>query len=245
MKCLVLAAGLGSRLRDVSESKPLTLVHGVPLIEHVITGAVRAGASDFLVVTGHQAERVERFLGTLPSRLGIAVDWVRAEDWSRPNGFSVLAAADRIDGDHLLLMADHLFDPDIVRRLRAATRANIGLRLAVDRDISGPLIDLDDATKVEVGADGAIVRIGKALDGYNAIDTGIFLATPALAEAIRADIAAGGGGSLSEGVQRLADRGLARTMEIGAARWIDVDDPRSLKLAEGLVARGELRDSAA
>ena len=245
MKCLVLAAGLGSRLRDVSDSKPLTLVQSVPLIEHVISGAARGGASEFLVVTGHQGERVERFLGDLASRLGIAIEWVRTEDWTGPNGFSVLAAAGRIDGDYLLLMSDHLFDPDILRRLCAAPRADIGLRLAVDRDISGPLIDLEDATKVEVGDDGGIVRIGKALDSYNAIDTGIFLATPALAEAIRADIAAGGGGSLSEGVQRLADRGLAQVMEIGSARWIDVDDPRSLELAEELVARGEFRDSAA
>jgi 1L-myo-inositol 1-phosphate cytidylyltransferase len=245
MKCLVLAAGLGSRLRDLSDSKPLTLVKGVPLIEHVIQGAARAGASEFLVVTGHQAERVERFLGDLASRLGIAVDWVRAEDWTRPNGFSVLAAAGRIDGDHLLLMSDHLFDPDILRRLRAAPRAGIGLRLAVDRDIRGPLLDLDDATKVDVGDDGGIVRIGKALDSYNAIDTGLFLATPALAEAISADIAAGGGGSLSEGVQLLADRGLTQTLEIGPARWIDVDDRRSLEMAESLIARGELRDSAA
>lgn len=245
MKCLVLAAGLGSRMRDVSESKPLTPVQTVPLIEHVITGAARAGARDFLVVTGHQAERVERFLDGLPSRLGVAVDWVRAADWNRPNGFSVLAAAGRIDGDHLLLMADHLFDPDIVRRLLAAPRADIGLRLAVDRDVQGPLLDIDDATKVEVGRDGEIVRIGKALHSFNAIDTGIFLATPALADAISADIAAGGGGSLSEGVQRLADQGLAQTMVIGPARWIDVDDPRSLNLAESLIARGALRDSAA
>jgi choline kinase len=240
MKCLVLAAGLGSRLRDVSDSKPLTPVQGTPLIEHVIALAARAGAKDFLVVTGHQAERVEPFLAALPPRLGVAVDWVRADDWNRPNGFSVLAAADRIDGDYLLLMSDHLFDPAIVRHLLAAPREGIGPRLAVDRDLEAPTLDIDDATKVEVGDEGAIVRIGKTLSRFNAIDTGIFLATPALAAAIRADVAAGGGGSLSEGVQRLADQGLAQTLEIGAARWIDVDDPTSLALAESLLARGEL-----
>ena len=68
---------------------------------------------------------------------------------------------------------------------------------------------MDDATKVETGADGAIVRIGKTLDRFDAIDTGLFRATPALAEAIGA-----GGGSLSEGVQRLADRGEATTLDV-------------------------------
>jgi hypothetical protein len=54
------------------------------------------------------------------------------------------------------------------------------------------------------------------LADFNAIDTGIFLATPALAEAIRADVEAGGGGSLSEGVQRLAGGGTAFTTDSAA-----------------------------
>ena len=237
MKCLILAAGHGSRLREVSESKPLTPVQGVPLIERVIAGAAKAGARDFLVVTGHRAERVESFLAALGPRLGVVVEWVRAETWDRPNGFSVLAAHDRMPGDHLLLMSDHLFDPDILRRLIAMPRAGTALRLAVDHDPNRPLIDLDDATRVELGADGAIVRIGKSLERFDAVDTGLFLATPLLAEAIRTDIDSGGGGSLSEGVQRLADQGLAQTMDIGTAEWIDVDDPERLELAEAMFAQ--------
>lgn len=245
MKCLILAAGLGSRLSEVSESKPLTPVAGVPLIEHVIAGAAEAGASKFLVVTGHRAERVEGFLADLASRSGVGIEAIRAADWSRPNGYSVLAAEDRLDGEFLLLMSDHLFDPAIVRALLALPRKEATLTLAVDRDAERPDLDLGDATKVALGAGGAIVRIGKHLPSYDAIDTGIFLATPDLAAAIRDDIAAGGGGSLSEGVQRLADRGLARTMEIAGAWWIDVDDPAGLAAAEERLARQSVRDSAA
>jgi 1L-myo-inositol 1-phosphate cytidylyltransferase len=135
-------------------------------------------------------------------------------------------------------MCDHLFEPGMLKQL--LERGGAGVTLAVDRNLSGPLLDIDDATKVDVAGDGRIVRIGKALERYNAIDTGLFLATPALAEAIRADIAAGGEGSLSGGVQRLADIGLAATVDVGTSRWIDVDSPAMLELAEVLV-----RDSAA
>ena len=65
MNCLILAAGHGSRLREVSESKPLTPVAGKPLIAHVIDAARAAGATDFTVVTGHKAERVEASSPTL------------------------------------------------------------------------------------------------------------------------------------------------------------------------------------
>jgi choline kinase len=234
MNCLILAAGLGTRLRGISESKPLTRVGGVPLIEHVIRRAAAGGATRFVVVTGYQAERVEAFLADLQLRLQLPIAWERTEDWNRPNGYSVLAGADVLGGDYLLSMSDHLFDPAIVTLLLG--RRGTGVTLAVDRNLTSPLLDIDDATKVEVTGDGRIAAIGKALASYNAIDTGLFFATPALAEAIRADIAAGGHGSLSEGMQRLAGEGLAATVDIGAARWIDVDSPAMLELAETFVA---------
>jgi 1L-myo-inositol 1-phosphate cytidylyltransferase len=233
MNCLILAAGLGTRLRGISESKPLTLVGGVPLIEHVIRRAALGGATRFVVVTGHEAERVEAFLAELQSRLELPISWERVADWTLPNGHSVLAGASALDGDYLLSMSDHLFDPEIVARLLDHRAEDV--TLAVDRNLSGPLLDIDDATKVAVAPDGRIERIGKTLASYNAIDTGLFLGNPALTEAIRANVAEGGGGSLSEGMQRLADAGLASTVDIGSARWIDVDSPAMLELAEDFV----------
>lgn len=241
MNCLILAAGRGSRLREVSVSKPLTPVGGVPLIERVMRSAAEGGATAFTVVTGCRAEPLEAFLATLRA----PVRCVRIDDWTRPNGHSVLAGAAAIDGDYLLAMSDHLFDPDFARRLIAAGRAGCGVRLAVDRDLDSPLLDLDDATKVETAAGGKIVRIGKTLDRYDAIDTGLFLAGPELAGAIRADIESGGEGSLSSGVQRLADAGEAATLDVTGARWIDIDDPRALALAEALFGPDGLRGNAA
>ena len=233
MNCLIIAAGHGSRLRDISPSKPLTLVGGVPLIEHVARAAAAGGATGFTVVTGHEAARLEAFLADLAERLGLPIAPVRIADWDRPNGHSVLAGAAAIAGDYLLTMADHLFDPAIVRLLLAAPAA--ALTLAVDRDLANPLLDMDDATKVALGENGTIRRIGKILDRFDAIDTGLFRATPALADAIRAAVADGETGSLSDGVQRLADRGRAMTVEIEGARWLDVDDAAALAKAEAMV----------
>lgn len=236
MNCLILAAGLGSRLRDRSESKPLTLLAGRPLIEHVVERAIAGGATAFTIVTGYRAEPLEAFLSGLAARIGRSISCVRTADWERPNGHSALAGADAIPGDFLLLMSDHLFDPAIVRQLLAAGRGEAGLTLAVDRDLAGPFLDLDDATRVAT-EHGRIVRIGKALTRYDAIDTGIFLAGRELPEAIRAAIAAGADGSLSDGVQWLADRGAAAALDVTGAGWIDVDDGRMLELAEDFVRR--------
>ena len=236
MKCLVIAAGQGTRLRGLAPSKPLAELHGAPLIEHVLRSARAGGATDFVVVTGYQAERVEAALPTLAGRVGAPVEAVRNPDWHRPNGLSVLAAAPRLAGDFVLLMSDHLFDPAILSSLIAGRRPGAALTLAADRDVANPRLDLDDATKLRLDGDGRIAAIGKALTDYNAIDTGIFAATPALFAAIEASVAAGGSGSLSEGVERLAENGAAWGFDTGGRWWLDVDDETAFRRAEAELA---------
>lgn len=232
MDALIIAAGYGSRLAALSPSKPLTPVCGVPIIELLIRQAMLAGVTRVVVVTGHEAARVELFLADLSLRLGLAIVPVRLSDWSTPNGHSVIAGATRCDGNYLLMMADHLFDVDILAQLIAQAGADRGLTLAIDRRIDNPLIDPEDATWVQTDARGMIEAIGKTITTYDACDCGAFLATPELAPAIRAAISAGKAGSLSAGVQVLAAEGRAATLDIGDAWWIDIDDPHYHALAE-------------
>jgi len=229
---LIIAAGFGSRLADLSPSKPLTPVAGVPLIEIGVRQAMEAGITRVVVVTGHRADMLEAFLADLSLRAGIEIVPVRLSDWSTPNGLSVMAGATRCDGNYLLMMADHMFEADILARLMLEDNPARGVTLAIDRRLDNPLVDPEDATWVKTDTEGRITAIGKSISQYDAVDCGAFLATPELALAIRDAIAEGKSGSLSDGMQRLADAGRAGTMDIEDAWWLDVDDPRAHALAE-------------
>ncbi|MEZ0242270.1 MAG: NTP transferase domain-containing protein [Sphingomonas sp.] len=232
MDALIIAAGYGTRLRDICDSKPLAPIAGVPLLELGVRQARAAGAERAVVVTGHQAVEIEKFLPSLSARVGIPVVSERVQHWSTPNGHSVMAGAARISGNYLLLMADHIFEASILGRLVREGTTSRGVTLAIDRRTDNPLIDPDDATWVRTDADGRIEAIGKSIAPYDAVDCGAFLATPELARAIQAAISEGKPGSLSDGMQRLAEAGRAATMDIGEAWWLDVDDPRMHALAE-------------
>jgi choline kinase len=221
---LIVAAGQGIRLREIAASKPLAPLNGIPLIERVITTAHSGGIEEFVVVTGYERERLETFLEGLVTRRNIPVKTVFNPEWKGSNGLSVLAAEPLLAGPFVLMMSDHLFDPQILRNLLGAPHVEDGVVLAVDRRLSNPLVDLDDVTRVETDGEGSIRRIGKGIATYDAFDTGIFLASPALFEGIRADVAAGGSGGISGGMQKLADAGRAFTYDIGAHFWLDVDD---------------------
>lgn len=236
MDALILAAGYGSRLHSLSGSKPLTPICGFALLELGVLQAARAGASRIVVVTGHRAEDVEARLPEFAAKADVPIVAERLSDWSLPNGYSVMAGATRISGNYLLMMADHIFSRSILCNLAMQGAADRGITLAIDRHVTNPLVDPDDATWVNMGEGGFIHSIGKNIPDYNAVDCGAFLATSELAPAIAAAIADGLPGSLSDGVQRLADAGRAATMDIGGAWWLDVDDPRAHALAEAQAA---------
>ena len=232
---IILAAGYGSRLQEISSSKPLARVCGVTLIELAIRQAAAAGVQRAIVVTGHEASMVEDELSVIAARGDVEVTFRRLEDWSKPNGWSVIAGAQDVTDPFLLMMADHIFGDGLLGRLAAQDLGDNDVILAVDR-VDNPLVDPDDATWVARRTDGTINKIGKHIAPYDAVDCGVFLANRQLASAIEHAISQGKAGSLSDGMQVLADRGRAGTLDVSGAWWIDVDDPRAHAMAEAQIS---------
>lgn len=232
MNALILAAGYGSRLTALSPPKPLVTVAGAALLEWSARQAAAVGVRHAVVVTGHRAEEIEARLPGIAYRTGITLEACRLADWSRPNGHSVLAGAAQLRGNYLLMMADHIFTTGLLETLVAGMHRAGGAALAIDRHVTGPAINPDDATWVRTRANGRIAFIGKHLTHYDAVDCGAFIATPDLAAALAEVIAEGAAGSLSQGMQRLADNAAADTVDVTGHWWIDVDDPHMLTLAE-------------
>ena len=182
-QCLILAAGYGKRIRGISgnDPKPLVSVRDIPLLEHVMLSAQQAGIDDFFVVTGYQSGIVRRWFDTSGFD-SIRLTWIENSQYQQDNGVSVLQARDRLHGPFLLLMCDHLFEPQTAKRLLHQSISNDEVILAVDRKIH-TVFDLEDATKVRLDGEH-IVDIGKDIASYDALDTGMFLCGPAIFEAL-------------------------------------------------------------
>jgi dTDP-glucose pyrophosphorylase len=65
MKAIILAAGKGTRMRELTNElpKPMLKVQGRPILEHIIAGVVSAGIRDIFIVTGWKAEVIEGHFG--------------------------------------------------------------------------------------------------------------------------------------------------------------------------------------
>jgi choline kinase len=231
-KALILAAGYGSRLSPAqSLPKPLTPLAGEPSIVRLIRQFSAAGITEVAVVIGYRGEEVRAAVerGAAP---GVSLTFFENHRYAEPNGLSVLAAREFVDERVLLSMSDHLFLGGCVAHMAALDRAGDETVLMIDRDIAG-VFDLEDATKVLTDAAGLVLEIGKELEDYNAIDTGLFCISPALIEALSLLDSP----SLSQGVKQLTARGLMRTQELADGTWQDIDTPETLAHAQTLLER--------
>ena len=228
-EAVVLMAGAGSRLRSGASAlpKPLVPILGRPLISYTFAALERAGVEVVYAVVGFESGFVRQAVTKLITT-GLEVVFVENPDWQKQNGISVLAAAQRVHRPFLLTMSDHLFDQEILDRLCEHSTPN-ELNLAVDRKVDA-IFDLDDAMKVQTNGN-RIVAIGKELESYDAIDTGVFVCPPSIFEYLQA-AKRGNDCSLADGVRAMAAQGLAQAVEIGNAWWQDVDTPEMLSVAE-------------
>ena len=223
---LILAAGNGSRIasRSGEGPKPLVTLNGKTLLEHVMSGARDAGIERFVIVVGYRGEAIKEWYASHPLP-GVKVAWIENPDFRKDNGISVLCAKKLIHENFLLLMADHVFEAETARSLLGQSLGKDEVILAVDRNI-GAIFDIDDATKVRLEHD-RIVEIGKMLENYNALDTGMFLCSEAIFGWLE-KAAVNGNCSLSDGLRLMAAQGKFKGCDIGDAHWQDVDTPAAL-----------------
>jgi len=234
MKCLILAAGKGSRLKRVGEPKPLVKLLGLTLIERVILTLKRCGIEEFYVVIGYKGDEVKRFLDTLSKKNKIKINFIFNNEWDKENGISVLKAKDVLNNDKFLLcMCDHIFNDSLLRKVLNSNINDTQIALCVDFRIENSFIpNPHEATKVLV-EDGRIKDIGKNLTFYNAYDTGVFICTPVIFNAIEESVAKNKDATLSGAVKILADKGKVLAIDAGdEAFWMDIDDYNAYKKAE-------------
>lgn len=78
MKAMILAAGVGERMRPLTDStpKPLLRVAGIPLIEHHIRRLAEAGLRELVINVSHLAEQIEAYCGD-GRAWGVSIDYSR------------------------------------------------------------------------------------------------------------------------------------------------------------------------
>ncbi len=237
MHAVVLAAGDGGRLHPFTSTqpKPLLKVRGRRMINHVLDALFAAGVTDAVIVVGYLGDQIRSAVADLHP-CGMTITFAENEAYELHNARSLWAARDAVAGvpGFVLAMADHLVEPALVRAVVDAPHEHCGL--AVER-ASDDDPRADEATLALVRA-GRVVDLGKGIERWNAIDTGVFWCTPRVFDVMTPQMRDGECGAV---FAKLARDGELAAIDVTGRRWIDVDTAIDLRDAEALLARRTAR----
>ncbi|HUE77707.1 MAG TPA: nucleotidyltransferase family protein [Longimicrobiales bacterium] len=168
MEAIILAAGVGSRLRPLTDRIPKALVEvaGVTMLERVARRVVDAGARRIVINTHHHAEQIETFVRGVDG-FGVEVRFSR-ETGEAPleTGGGIKAAADSLElnGPVLVHNVDILTDLPIPSLVDAHDNETIATLAVADRETRSPIL-LDDLGVVGVRYPSGGERIARAPRG--------------------------------------------------------------------------------
>jgi len=118
MKAVILAAGKGTRMKDLTNAcpKPMLTVQGKPILEHILDGMRSAQVREFCIITGWQAEVIEAYFGD-GSRWGVRIGYAR-QTVQDGTGKAPEMAKDFVGCDAFLLTyGDILVRPETYRQM--------------------------------------------------------------------------------------------------------------------------------
>ena len=168
MRGIILAAGIASRLRPLTDHTPkcLLLVGERTILEYTIDNLRNAGITDIILVTGYRAEQIREFMAERYPDL--KVTYIHNARYETTNNiYSLWLTRDHVLGDEILLLdSDILFDWRIIALLIASGTASC---LAVRHDHALG----EEEIKVRTDARGLITAIGKEVNPADAVGESI------------------------------------------------------------------------
>lgn len=250
MKAVILAAGKGTRMGELTSErpKPMLLVRGKPILEHIIDGLRGAGIDRVCIVTGYRAELVEQHFAS-GQRWNAQISYVRQTVQDGTGKAPEYARGFAGTDPFLLTYGDILVRPDTYPRMleRFQSGSFSGL-VTVTRgeDVTKGGICMFDqqfclrrllekpspAQLEQLRREGAL-RTGEPA-WYNA---GIYVFQPVLFEfTARLEKSPRGEFELTDAITMMLEAGhRIAGLEI-EGRWVDVRDPDTLAALE----RGEI-----
>ncbi len=146
MQALILAAGMGRRLGELTHNntKCMVEVNGVRLIDRVINQLARLPLSRLVLVVGYEGQKLMDYIGNRYDDV-LKIEYINNPIYDKTNNIYSLALAKEkmCEDDTLLLESDLIFEDRMLDMLLAHPDPNLALVAKYETWMDGTMVTLD------------------------------------------------------------------------------------------------------
>lgn len=151
MQAIILAAGMGKRLKDLTSNatKCMVEVNGVTMIERMLSQLDALGLNRIVMVVGFESQKLIEYVRSLP--VHTKIEFVNNDIYYKTNNIYSLYLAREylVADDTLLLESDLIFEDSVLRRLLDNPYPSLALVAKFESWMDGTVVVLDEEDNIK------------------------------------------------------------------------------------------------
>lgn len=249
MQAIILAAGMGRRLGELTQNntKCMVEVNGVRLIDRLLTQLSALSLKRVVIVTGYEGAKLQQYVGI--EYKGLSVEYVHNPVYDKTNNiYSLSLARNQLQSDDTLLIeSDLIFEDTLFRMILDCPDQNVALVAKYESWMDGTMVRIDDERNI-------VNFIPKKAFKYS--DTDFYYKTVNIYKFSKefsanhyvpfldAYLRVLGNNEYYEQVLRvitLIDNSNIKALPLNGQKWYEIDDVQDLRIAETIFAEDSER----
>ena len=242
MQAIILAAGMGKRLKDLTKNntKCMVKVNGVTLIERMLRQIDNLYISRVIIVVGYEGQKLIDYIETLNIRTQII--FINNPVYDKTNNIYSLALAKEwlVKDDTLLFESDLIFEDSVLNAILFDPRETVALVDKYESWMDGTCVKLGDDDSIESFIPTKNFKFDEIQDYYKTVN--IYKFSKYFSEThyvpfLEAYQTALGENEYYEQVLRvitMLDEPVIKAKRLNGQRWYEIDDIQDLDIAESI-----------
>lgn len=242
MQAIILAAGMGKRLKELTEdnTKCMVRVNGVPLIDRTLGQLENRSLNRIVVVVGYCGDKLIEHIDSLG--LKTPVEYVRNDIYNKTNNiYSLWLAHNQLcEDDTLLLESDLIFEGSVLDLLIDDPRPNLALVDKYESWMDGTCVKTCDEGFILDFISGKNFNFSDTEEYYKTVNIYKFSRDFSIHQYVpflKAYCEALGNNEYYEQVLKviaMLDRSMIQTKKLTGQKWYEIDDAQDLDIAQSL-----------
>ncbi len=242
MQAIILAAGMGKRLKELTQNntKCMVKVNGVTLIDRMLHQIERQHLSRIIIVVGYEGQKLIDYIGKLDIQTPII--YINNPIYDKTNNIYSLALAKDwlVKDDTLLFESDLIFEDSVLEALVSDPRETLALVDKYESWMDGTCVKLGEDDSIEAFVPGKKFKFNEIKDYYKTVNLYKFsrhFSETHYVPFLDAYQAALGQNEYYEQVLRvitMLDEPEIKAKRLDGQRWYEIDDIQDLDIAESI-----------